>query len=260
MPHSSATFILARRLRLQGTSPIPAATLSSRPNGSKPHFARSPSVQPAAWSSIPRSSLRQLSESFHRLQRLAHPRPRWRWAVPLRLRPLRMTDLSAGECLVRLTDRADTPYSRLLRSLTFRTALRCVIDSATPAVQGGLLTAGAGAHPARCTGIGLVLRPQPDPVVTQARCSIVDCPATPASRLALTMPPLILCLHFIPSAPRCFRCAQGYRCCEPWAHSSLCRHSALPCLRFTAHRHRQSATSSLEQVQGTMLSHSNQRY
>ena len=215
-------------------------------------------MQPAAWSSIPRSSLRQLSESFHRLQRLAHPRPRWRWAVPLRLRPLRMTDLSAGECLVRLTDRADTPYSRLLRSLTFRTALRCVIDSATPAVQGGLLTAGAGMHPARCTGIGLVLPPQPDPDVPQARCSIGDCPATPASRLALTMTPLILCLHFIPYAPRCFRCAQGYRCCEPWAHSSLRRHSALPCLRFTAHR--QSTTSSLEQVQGTMLSHRNQRY
>ena len=154
-----------------------------------------------------------------------------------------MTDLSAGECLVRLTVRADTPHTRLLRSFPFRTALRCVIDSAPPAVQGGLLTAGAGMHPARCTGIGLVLRPQPDPDVPQARCSIGDCSATPASRLALTMTPLILCLHFIPSAPRCFRCAQGYRCCEPWAHSSLCRHSALPCLRFTAHRHRQSTKS-----------------
>ena len=55
--------------------------------------------------------------------------PRWRWAVPLRLRPLRMTDLSAGECLFKLTGRAETPHSRLLRSLTFRTALRCVIDS-----------------------------------------------------------------------------------------------------------------------------------
>ena len=171
-----------------------------------------------------------------------------------------MTDLSAGECLFKLTGRAETPHSRLLRSLTFRTALRCVIDSASPAVQGGLLTAGAGAHPARCTGIGFVLRPQPDPDVTQARCSIVDCPATPASRLALTITPLILCLHFIPSAPRCFRCAQGYRCCEPWTHSSLCRHSALPCLRFTARRHRQSTTSSLEQVQGTMLSHIKHRY
>ena len=151
-----------------------------------------------------------------------------------------MTDLSAGECLFRLTGRADTPHTRLLRSFPFRTTLRCDIDSATPAVQGGLLTAGAGAHPACCTGIGLVLRPQPDPVVPQARCSIGDCPATPTSRLALTMTPLILCLHFIPSAPRCFRCAQGYRCCEPWTHSSLCRHPALPCLRFTAHRHRQS--------------------
>ena len=162
-----------------------------------------------------------------------------------------MTDRSAGECLVRLTFRAKTPRSRLLRSLPFRPAFRSVIDSAS----GGLLTAFAVAHPARCTGIGLVLRPQPDPDVTQARCSILDCPATPTSRLALTMTPLILCLHFIPSAPRCFRFDQGYRCCEPWAHSSLCRHSALPCLRFTAHRHRQSTTSSLEQVLGTMLSH-----
>ena len=196
-----------------------------------------------------------------------------------------MTDLSAGECLVRLTGRADTPpqpvaavidfvffllarqrasklafCSCFVRQFPFRTALRCVIDSASPAVQGGLLTADAGAHPARCTSIGLVLRPQPDPDVPHARCSIVDCPATPASRLALTMTPLILCLHFIPSAPRCFRCAQGYRCCESWAPSSLCRHSALPCLRFTAHRHRQSTTSSLEQVQGTMLSHIKHRY
>ena len=120
-----------------------------------------------------------------------------------------MTDLSAGECLVRLTVRADTPHTRLLRSFPFRTAFCCVIDSASPAVQAGLLTAGAGMHPARCTGIGLVLRPQPDPDVPQARCSIGDCPATPTSRLALTMTPLILCLHFIPSAPRCFRCAQG---------------------------------------------------
>ena len=154
-----------------------------------------------------------------------------------------MTDLSAGESLVRFTGRADSPHTRLLRSFPFRTALRFVIDSASPAVQGGLLTADAGAHPACCTGIGLVLRPQPDPDVTQARCSIGDCPATPTFRLALTMTPLILCLHFIPYAPRCFRCAQGYRCCEPWAHSSLCRHSALPCLRFTARRHRQSTKS-----------------
>lgn len=34
------------------------------------------------------------------LRKNAHPSPRWRWAIPLRLRPLRMTDLSAGECLV----------------------------------------------------------------------------------------------------------------------------------------------------------------
>ncbi len=150
-----------------------------------------------------------------------------------------MTDLSAGECLVRLTVRADTPHTRLLRSFPFRTAFRCVIDSATPPVQGGLLTAGAGMHPARCTGIGFVLRPQPDPDVPQARCSIGDCPATPY------IPPGTHddSTHLVPPAPRCFRCAQGYRCCEPWAHSSLCRHSALPCLRSTAHRHRQNTKS-----------------
>jgi len=77
-----------------------------------------------------------------------------------------MTDLSAGECPARPTVRGDTPRSRLLRSFPFRPALRSVIDSAPPAVQGSLLTAGAGPHPARCTGIGFVLRPQPDPVVT----------------------------------------------------------------------------------------------
>ena len=74
MAHSSTMSILARRPRLQRAGPIPIATLSSRPNGSKPHFARSPSVQPTAWPSIPSSSLRPLGESFHRLQRLAHPR------------------------------------------------------------------------------------------------------------------------------------------------------------------------------------------
>ncbi len=251
MPHSSTTFILARRLRLQGASPILAANLATlgRRRCSLRHGHRSQG-----------QTFGHEVNLFIACSNLPTREPRWRWAVPLRLRPLRMTDLSAGECLIKLTVRTETPHTRLLRSFPFRTALRCVIDSAPPAVQGGLLTAGAGAHPARCTGIGFVLRPQPDPDVTQARCSIGDCPATPASRLALTMTPLILCLHYIPSAPRCFRCAQGYRCCEPWAHSSLCRHSALPCLRFTAHRHRQSTTSSLEQVLGTMLSHRNQRY
>ena len=164
-----------------------------------------------------------------------------------------MTDRSAVECLVRLTIRAKAPRSRLLRSLPFRPALRSVIDSAS----GGLLTAFAASHPARCTGIGLVLRPQPDPALRRARCSL-RAPQRLSPAPAHSLTPLRSALHFIPFAPRCFRFAQGYRCCEPWAHSSLRRHSALPCLRFTAHR--QSTTSSLEQVQGTMLSHRNQRY
>ena len=83
------------------------------------------------------------------------------------------------------------------------------------------------------------LAPQPDPDVPQARCSL-RVPQRLMVRPAFTLTPLILGIHFIPSAPRCSRYARGYRCCEPWAHSSLCRHSALPCLRFTARRHRQS--------------------
>ena len=146
-----------------------------------------------------------------------------------------MTDRSAGECLVSLTICAKTPRSRLLRSLPFRPALRSVIDSAS----GGLLTAFAAAHPARCTGIGLVLRPQPDPDVTQARCSLA-CTATPASRLALTLTPLIWCCIPFPAHPAALACGSEGRRCESWAHSSLCRHSALPCLLFTAHRHRLS--------------------
>ena len=120
-----------------------------------------------------------------------------------------MTDLSAGECLVRLTGRADTPHSRLLRSFPFRTAFRCVIDSATPAVQGGLLTAGAGAHPARYTGIELVLRPQPDPDVPQARFSIGDCPANAYIPPGTHDDSTHLVLHSIPCAPRCSRLRLG---------------------------------------------------
>ena len=83
-----------------------------------------------------------------------------------------MTDLSAGECLVRLTGRADTPHTRLLRSFPFRTALRSVIDSATPAVQGSLFDgecAGASGlfHWYRVSSCLL----NHDPDVTQARCS-----------------------------------------------------------------------------------------
>ena len=81
------------------------------------------------------------------------------------------------------------------------------------------------------------LAPQPDPNVPQARCSL-RVPQRLMVRPAFTLTPLILGFHFIPSAPRCSRYARGYRCCEPWAHSCLSRHSALPCLRFTARRHR----------------------
>ena len=60
----------------------------------------------------------------------------------------------ARQCLVRLTDRTDTPHTRLLRSFSFRlrsaTATR-VLHLRSWALY---LTAGAGPHPACCTGIG----------------------------------------------------------------------------------------------------------
>ena len=154
-----------------------------------------------------------------------------------------MTDLSVGECLVRLTGRADTPHTRLLRSFPFRTAFRCVIDSASPAVQGGLLTAGAGMHPARCTGIGFVLRPQPDPGVTQARCSSRRMPRNAVALLDTLADCALLALHCFHCTAQCSHCARGYRRCSPLTHSFRCRRSTLPCLRCTAHRHRHNTKS-----------------
>ena len=55
------------------------------------------------------SAVHQRCNCTSALHQMPTHEPRCRWAVPLRLRPLRMTDLSAGECLVRLTGRADTP-------------------------------------------------------------------------------------------------------------------------------------------------------
>ena len=84
------------------------------------------------------------SSSYHRSLRYARPRPRWRWAVPLRLRPLRMAPL-ARQCLVRLTVRTDTPHSRLLRSFSFRPTLGYGYESAAPSVMGSLSDGGSGA-------------------------------------------------------------------------------------------------------------------
>ncbi|MBQ9577249.1 MAG: hypothetical protein IJV11_10250 [Muribaculaceae bacterium] len=46
-----------------------------------------------------------------------------------------MTDLSAGECLVRLTVRTETPHTQLLQSLTLRPELRSFSESASLAVR-----------------------------------------------------------------------------------------------------------------------------
>ncbi len=70
--------------------------------------------------------------------------------------------------------------------------------------QGLRLTACAGAHPARSAGIGLVLRPQPDPALRRARCSL-RAPQRLSPAPAHSLTPLRSALHFIPFAPRCSR-------------------------------------------------------
>ncbi len=139
---------------------------------------------------------------------------RWRWAVLLRLRPLRMTDLSAGECPVRLTGRAETPHSRLLRSLTSSSSfLQGTVQASLPFALASFVRSRSALRFAALWGIGAVS-------LGHTRSEIR---AEPSS--------LELCLMSK---------------CRAQPPSSLCRHSALPCLRFTAHRHRQSTTSSLK--------------
>ena len=156
-----------------------------------------------------------------------------------------MTDLSDGECLVRLTGRADTPPAGCCGHS--RSALRFAPSSTMHHLRFWALYSRRVRERTRLSPLYRVssLAPHPDPDVPQARCSL-RVPQRLMVRPAFTLTPLILGIHYIPSAPRCSRYAWGYRCCEPWTHSSLCRHSALPCLRFTAHRHRQSKKSSLE--------------
>ena len=123
--------------------------------------------------------------------------PRWRWAVPLRLRPLRMTDLSAGECLVRLTDRADTPYSRLLRSLTSSSSsLQGIVRAGLPSALASFVSSRSALRfaasrsalqPAGCAGWIELLRyslmPPGDLALRRSPCS---------HRSSMAMPYLII--------------------------------------------------------------------
>ena len=132
----STTSIPAHRLRLQGDEsqtggmaidpqgqPVGHRSLGRLPPHGPP--CRSPSFGSHCVADIARGRTGEM---------LTH-RPRWRRAVPLRLRPLRMTNLSAGECLVRLTGHADTPHSRLLRSLTSSSSsLQGIVQAGLPSV------------------------------------------------------------------------------------------------------------------------------
>ena len=149
----------------------------------------------------------------------------------------------ARQCLVRLTVRTDTPRIRLLRSLHCAAAHGSVIDSVLAArhcrrVRGRIQLAALVS--------GIVVPPQPDPDVTQARCSSRRMPRNAVAHLDTLADFALLALHCVHCTAQCSRCARGYRCCSPLTHSFRCRRSTLPCLRFTAHRHRHSTKSSLE--------------
>ena len=174
---------------------------------------------------------------------LTQPTTPSRWAVPLRLRPLRSAwrqeSVRPGP-LFAPTPRTSGCFGH------FHYALRFAPSSTVHHLRFEelCLRRVRGRIQLAALVSGIVVPPQPDPDVTQARCSITDCPATPASRLALTMTSAHLVLHSIPCAARCSRFARGYRCCKPLTHS----HRSSPLYATlasasTAHRHRQSTKS-----------------
>ena len=166
-----------------------------------------------------------------------------RWEVPLRLRPLRSAwrqESARPGPLTAPTPRTSGSFGH------FHYALHFAPSSTVHNLwfKALCLRWVRGRIQLAALVSGIVVPPQPDPDVTQARCSITDCPATPASRLALTMTSAHLVLHSISFAARCSRYARGYRCCSPLTHS----HRTLPLYAtlasaFTAHRHRQSTKS-----------------
>lgn len=100
---------------------------------------------------------------------------------------------------------------------------------------------------------GIVVPPQPDPGVPQARCSITDCPATPSLTLAHSL--TALCSGSIaftaqPSALAALGGIGAVRLGHTLAAVAVLRSLASA---STAHRHRQSTKSSLESTQGLIL-------
>ena len=90
---------------------------------------------------------------------------------------------------------------------------------------------------------GIVVPPQPDPDVTQARCSSRRMPRNAVALLDTLADCALLALHCFHCTAQCSHCARGYRRCSPLTHSFRCRRSTLPCLRCTAHRHRHNTKS-----------------
>ena len=148
----------------------------------------------------------------------------------LRASPTSATDsLAARECLVRLTVRTDTPHTRLLRSFPFRPAPGFGYESAAPAVMGSLLTAYAGPHPARCTGIGY-RRSSSTRILAFRKHDAhpVDAPQRLWLAPAHSMPTLVLSSIVTHCEARCSRDARGYRRCSPWPHSCRTSPSCAP--------------------------------
>jgi len=146
--------------------------------------------------------------------------PRCRWAVPLRLRPLQ--SLRFGECLigslVARTPRVSGSFGHYHCALHLNPAAKVL----TPAAM--------ARHSRRLQErIQLVLRCSP--MLSQV------CPATPVAGLGTLTAVIRLVLHSHSLQAQHSHCVRGCPCCELMTYSCAIAH-LLPCLHFTAHRHR----------------------
>ena len=119
--------------------------------------------------------------------------------------------------------------------------LRTAPSSTVPG--GSPLPACAGPHPACCTGIGYRRSSSTRSRRSASTMLIQRMPRNAVAHLDTLADFALLALHSIHCTAQCSRCARGYRCCSPLTHSFRCHRSTLPCLRCTAHRHRQSTKS-----------------
>ncbi len=133
----------------------------------------------------------------------------------------------------RLTGRTDTPRVRLFRSLPLRPEPQSGCESAYACGYGPPLTAFAGAHTA-CAAL------QPN-----AQSSL-SCNACGGLGTLTAVNRLVLHSHSLQAQHS--HCVRGCPCCDLMTYSCAVAH-LLPCLHFTAHRHRLNTKLRRKQVE-----------